>query len=274
MKKKNYTLEAQKALNERQDRMNRNEQAKTDSLNEAIMNNANRSYSSVGRNRKLAVAEIAKENEYYTNVFNEAMIEIFADIVDSSLVLDEDYTEINPNYRLDLEDILENIFNQGDINTDVTNEDTVAVFEAVYISTPLYEEAKDEDIKEVSKKVAGKAKDKADKAINSLISDTKGKVVDTLQNEKKQADSINKDIEKTLKEDFNGFYKEENSVTLFEMLCANDAKVQIQESGEYNSELAVSNGILSLTILEALNAAGLVKEENQTNAKIKNMLLY
>ena len=268
--KKHFSNEARNSLNQIQENKLQEEMKSEKSLNEAIYANANRAYSSIGRDRRAKMELINESNSYYLNAFNDTVVDIVTDIVDGALVLDEDYKEINPEYKNDVYDILENIFNKGEINEQVNEPNMIKIFETVHNQTPVFETGKTLNEEDLSVLIEA-TKKSTESEIDNLVKDTQAKVVDTLSAEKVQAEEINKDLEKTLEEEFKGFVVETNKKSLFEMLCINDAKVQIQESGDYNSELAVSNGILMLTILEALKTTGLVdtvKEE-----KLRSLLL-
>jgi hypothetical protein len=265
--KTNYNLKAQKALQEIQAKREKEESVKKNQFNNTMLESANRTFSR-NKGRKRVLATIREENEYYTNIFNEAMVEILSDVVEQSLLLDEDYAELNPSYKLDIKDILESVLREGAVNEDIENDNTVAICEAVYSSTPLFESKEEKD----SKSVAKSAKDKADKDIDALVKDTKGKVLDTLSAEKKKVEELNKELEDTLKNESTKIFKENKDISLLEMFALNDAKSQINENGDYSSELALSNGILMITIMESLKASGLVDVDASRIDSIKQML--
>ena len=272
MKKKNYNIQAQKALEYIRNKRLNEEQERKNEFNKNVLENANRSFTTGGRKRKGVLDRIRKENEFYTTVFNESVINILSDVVEQSLLLDEDYAELNPEFKLDIKDVLDKVLNEGEIDTNVENEDMLGIFRAVHKHTPLFEEAQELDVKELTEEVSKKSKDDAESCIESLVKDTKDQVVEILAAEKKNAEAVNKDIEKTLEEDFKGFVTENKTQSLLEMFAINDAKVQIQESGDYNSELALANSVLMLTILEALDVSGIVDVNLDKRQEIKDLL--
>ena len=64
-------------------------------------------------------------------------------------------------------------------------------------------------------------------------------------------------------------YTENKSKSLLESFSVNNAKTQINESGSYDSDLALSNGILMVTILEGLKATGLIDDYSEIADQVK-----
>lgn len=268
---KRYSNKIQNFLTEHGNQLETERKTKHENMIDDMIAFANKTNVNKTRSiREQAIQEIDSKNQYYTNIFNDSMSAILTNIVAESLQLDSEYAEQNPGYKIDIQDTIDSVFQSGNVNQLLSDQRMLNICNTITDNTPLYQ-PKTVITENIINTIVEAVEKENKEDINSLINDVSQRVLDILADEKKQAEEINKDLEKAIEESAK-FIKEKNEKTLFESLCFNNAKYQIQESGNYDSQLAVANGILTLTVLESLKETGFLTSNVHEKNIIKAIL--
>lgn len=229
---------------------------------------------------------------------------LLTNIIEESLLIEQDmYAQLNPNYKKEIRDHVNKLLESSSLNVEIHNDTTKLVLEEInkympsnYDAYKLYEEI---DIVDVTDKVI--SNNDVNKAINDLQCDVRERVadivlrdtentaalqtdmseintaVDNINNnftnghdtpelpKKDDVDlSIETEISKNAQEQQNQTVTESYAQGIIESITLNEAKIMLEETGTYNSDLALANAIKFVTILETFGATDLIEINNST----------
>ena len=261
---------------------------------DALMESAFRSNGAAIKHQKEAIAEHARRVSYKDHFLTEALTVLVSDLVEESLLLNtEEYAKMNPNYKDEIIKTVKTCLENADINTDITNENTVAILEAVNANMPQATQYLTEEDEQAFVREVVMSDNKVKSALENLSRDVKARVANIVSNdqemlakEQKAIDAINNrelkvagevapvsvqvpDQEPVVQESLR-LVPELKVNGIVETLALNEAMDMVEVEKPVNTTLAIANAIKFVTCLEAIDSTGLADVGKDMYAKIRD----
>lgn len=239
---------------------------------------------------KVAANEYLFREEFTKRVLSNILVKL----IDESLLLDTtQYSQLNPNYKTEIKSRVDKLLESDNINLDIKNKNTKIIMGAINAEMPVnydvYSLKEDADITDISNKLMSQSD--VNKALSELNVDVREKVADIIIKDTTNSandDAFNQELNNTI-DAINSTHEDplqsaqeqpipvENSIVeevyckgVIESITLNEAKIMIESTGTYNSDLALANALKFVTILEAFNACDLMNINNDTYNAIIN----
>lgn len=194
--KKNVMIEegAKSFANEHDKKIREEISNRENALNEEGAKNAQLGYYSTISRSKMKVRALQEALDYTNNSAKDAICYYMEKIVNESLLLDKDeYTKLNPRYKDDIHDLCESFLESGRINENITNKDTLTLFEDASKKIPTAEKGKKMKSDEFKEKVSKEETKEAEAALKTFSKDVSKQVAKTLAKEQAQNNAIDAD---------------------------------------------------------------------------------
>lgn len=249
------------------------------------------------RNKAKSIEESIQYIDKYTK---KGVAHFISTITENALLLDpEEYATINPNYKSEIRGIVEDFLDNAELNSTV-NENTNVIFEHVVRHLPDVKTGILLEDTAVMDDIENATSPQLDTALADLTVDVKDRVAELIADEQKIKNDMEDDIEKLVAMDKdipeaeivpdlvatdveavakaeapaineNAIVREIPRNGILETLATREAVKQIREGKEYNPDLAIANAITYVTVLESLNATGLVTIDKQDYRKMVSL---
>lgn len=199
--------------------------------------------------------------EYEDNAATVGLTNALVQLVEKSLLLDaEEYKKLNEGYEDFIKETIKSFLKGDNLNESIENEHTKNIMANVMQNIPNKEvgvcltEAQMYDI------FGSKTNDSIKQDIHALSGDIMERVANVVENSRVQCQSVNDNLNAIHTESVKplAIRNEIQQRTILEALAINEAKEMLEEGKEYDSDLALANAITYITILETLDATGLV----------------
>lgn len=268
--------EAFKAYKQRREQETLSEQASRDKV---MTEQAELIYAKKNRERT-KLQESTKRMEYDEKVTLIGLTEALTEVVKESLLLDlNEYAKINPNYEEFIRSNIKSFLENAEINENITNQYTLTLIENMNALKPSLENGicltEAELIENFQQKPEKEDLDKldafgrpsynqCDAAIDGLSCNVMDRVAELIDNEREAVQQVDDQLNAMVtpmgvNESSQLLVRNvKPQKTVLEVLSINEANEMIKNGQEYNPDLALANAITYITVLEALDASGLV----------------
>lgn len=233
------------------------------------------------KNRERArLQEANRKMEYDEKVNVIGLTEALTAIVKKSLLLDiDEYAKLNENYEETIRSTIKDFLTKGNINENITNPNTLAIIESINAAKPKQEvgiylneselstayhyfnkpEAKLDVDNDAIGEYGAPSYNTCTKEIENLSCNVMDKVASQIDKDSRSAEEVDAQLNAIAMTESKLLIRNDKpNRSVLEVLALNEAKEMIQEKKEYNSDLALANAITYITILETLDATGLI----------------
>lgn len=186
----------ERSISERMSSIHEEEKSRQEQLQETLMNNAKFSTGSAYMRRKQRQEKARQLVEYNNAASSAVLTDIISNIVNESLLLEQDEFEvINPNYKETIRETVKGFIENANLNDEIQEKRTVRIIEHVMMNLPIPETGiylKEEDIIDM---VNDNSSKDIDKDISSLTGDVKKRVANIVSREQGETEKIQKEID-------------------------------------------------------------------------------
>ena len=204
----------------------------------------------------------AKKAMLYEDTVNViGLTEMLTRVVEQSLLLDlDEYKRLNENYHGFIKSTINDFLIKADINENIDNENTLGLYECVQAHKPAKEVGVYLTEAEIQDQYDDLPYEVGEDYIEALSGDIMDRVATMVDADKKVAGEIDGNLNAIANVNESVMLRnEEDQKTVLEVLALNEATDMVRNGKEYNADLALANAITYVTILETLDASGLVK---------------
>lgn len=227
------------------------------------------------RNRERDRLNEANKKINYDNLSTViGLTEALSRVVKASLLLNvEEYKLINENYEDFIKTNIRSFLENAELNLNINNENTIKLIEVINKMRPsvdngiylteaeLAKQFNDIDPNDQPDEFGRPSWNDATKAIDNLSVNVMDRVAELVDNDVQQATVVNDNLNAIVNPMTENSLLVKNNrprKTILEVLALNEANEMLANKKEYNSDLALANAITYITILETLDASGLV----------------
>lgn len=198
---------------------------------------------------------------YENNVNVIGLTEMLTRVVEKSLLLDlDEYKLLKEDYHGFIKSTINDFLIKADINENIDNENTLGLYDCVQEHKPAKEVGIYLTEAEIQDQYAELPYEVGEDYIEALSGDIMDRVATMVDSDKKVASEIDGNLNAIANVSESVMLrKEEDQKTVLEVLALNEAADMVKNGKEYNADLALANAITYITILETLDASGLVK---------------
>ena len=229
------------------------------------------------RNRERERLNEANKRINYENLSTViGLTEALTEVVKHSLLLDlEEYSKINENYEDFIRSNIRSFLENADLNLNIDNPNTLQLIETMNKMRPALENGiylteaelkaqfnnKDIDENSQTDEFGRPSWNDANAAIDGLSCNVMDRVAEIIDNDTHAAQIVDDNLNaivNPMSESTLLVRNERPRKTVLEVLALNEANEMLANNKGYNSDLALANAITYITILETLDASGLV----------------
>lgn len=212
---------------------------------------------------------------YDANVSLIGLTEALVTVVKNSLLLDiNEYQRINENYEDNIRSTIKDFLSKANINENITNPNTIAIMESINAAKPNIEIGKclneaeltgiysyfGNNVKQENPDNNTEVYNKCEEEIERLSGDVMDKVAERIDADSRAARDVEDQLTAMNQVNESSILIRNNKPkkTVLEVLTLNEANDILVNTKEYNPDLALANAITYITVLETLDASGLV----------------
>lgn len=204
----------------------------------------------------------AKKSMFYEDTINVVgLTEMLTRVVEESLLLDlDEYKALNENYHSFIRGTINDFLSKAEINGSIDNENTMGLYECVQANKPSRDVGVYLTEEELQDEYGNLPYHVGEDYINALGGDVMDRVATMIDADQKTAAEIDGNLNAIVGFEESAMIRNEQpGKTVLEVLALNEANQMVSEGKEYSADLALANAITYITILETLDASGLVK---------------
>ncbi len=222
-------------------------------------------YNSYGakKDREREKSKLLTESLDYDNKATIAgLTSVLTKIVKESLLLDpEEYKAINENYEKTISDTIKTFLEKADLNENIDNPNTAKLLEFVEANKPSKEFGKYLTEAQLYDEYGNKTYETVNNEMDELSGDVMDRVAQLIDTQRIESQNVNDNlnaITNMQESERPVLFRNDNRKSILEVLALNEATEMVANGNPYNSDLALANAITYITVLETLDATGLV----------------
>lgn len=223
-------------------------------------------YNSYGakKDREREKSKLLTESLDYDNKATIAgLTSVLTKIVKESLLLDpEEYKAINENYEKTISDTIKTFLEKADLNENIDNPNTAKLLEFVEANKPSKEFGKYLTEAQLYDEYGNKTYETVNNEMDELSGNVMDRVAQLIDTQRIESQNVNDNlnaITNMQESERPALFRNDNRKSILEVLALNEATEMVANGHPYNSDLALANAITYITVLETLDATGLVK---------------